>query len=366
MNGDVRGPLLRALAEPGTMARLSEAQWDLVLRQARAAGVLGRLGALARDAGVDAALPGPVHRAMTAWLTVSDAQRRTVAWEMQQLAHDLADLPGPILLLKGAAYAAGDLAPARGRVFADIDLMVPGSQLGQAELGLMLGGWAVAPMSAYDQRYYRQWMHELPPMSHLRRRTSLDLHHGLLPRTARLRVRSELVFERAMPLPGQPRLSVPCPEDLVLHSAVHLMHEGEWGHGLRDLTDLDALLRQFAAGPGFWERLLARAAELGAGRPLDHALRNCSRLLGTPVPADVPAACPDRADPRVRLAIDAVLDAALGSTHPSWRTPLTPAAEFAMYVRSHWLRMPAHLLVAHLLRKAWQARVQPLFDRQAP
>jgi hypothetical protein len=28
----------------------------------------------------------------------------------------------------------------------------------------MLAGWAATHHDAYDQRYYRQWMHELPPM----------------------------------------------------------------------------------------------------------------------------------------------------------------------------------------------------------
>lgn len=33
--------------------------------------------------------------------------------------------------------------------------------------------------------------------------------------------------------------------DIVLHSAAHLFHEGEWGSGLRDLVDLHALLGEF-------------------------------------------------------------------------------------------------------------------------
>ena len=39
--------------------------------------------------------------------------------------------------------------------------------------------------SAYDQRYYREWMHELPPLLHVRRQTALDVHHAIAPETAR-------------------------------------------------------------------------------------------------------------------------------------------------------------------------------------
>jgi len=56
---------------------------------------------------------------------------------------------------------------------------------------LMLEGWVSGHRSAYDQRYYRKWMHEIPPMTHIRRQTVLDLHHNILPETARLRTRAD-------------------------------------------------------------------------------------------------------------------------------------------------------------------------------
>ncbi|MFV0275693.1 MAG: hypothetical protein ACK5HY_00675 [Parahaliea sp.] len=40
--------------------------------------------------------------------------------------------------------------------------------------------------------------------------------------------------------------------------------------------------------------------------------------------------------------------------HSSSRLPLTGLAHFALYVRSHYLRMPLRLLLPHLLRKAWR------------
>jgi len=36
-------------------------------------------------------------------------------------------------------------------------------------------------------------------------------------------------------------------------------------------------------------------------------------------------------------------------------------ASFALYVRSHWLRMPDALLLPHLVRKSWMENVAPLF-----
>jgi hypothetical protein len=126
----------------------------------------------------------------------------------------------------------GDLPPAQGRLFADIDILVPKAALAQAESTLMLHGWLSSHHSAYDQRYYRRWMHELPPMTHIRRKSNLDVHHNLLPETARLRTRPELVIAASQPIPCYQSLRLPCLEDLVLHSATHLFHEGEWSHAL--------------------------------------------------------------------------------------------------------------------------------------
>ncbi len=345
--------LLLALREPRAMADFSAATWDLVVRQAAAAGLLGRLGALATECEMQQALPRPVWRHMQAMLTVAGQQQRAVRWELVQLTRTLADLEGPVLLLKGAAYVAAGLPPAAGRLFSDIDLLVPRAQLDAAEAALMLGGWVGSHHSAYDERYYRRWMHELPPMMHIRRRTVLDLHHNILPLTARVRTDPEPIIEAARSLEEFPRFRVPDPLDLVLHSATHLFHEGEWAHGLRDLVDLDALLRADAGEADYWGRLLARAERLNLGRPLFYGLRYCRRLLSTPVPDEILAHCPGRPSESAARLMDGLFLPALATAHGSCRLPTSGTAAFALYVRSHWLRMPLHLLLPHLLHKAW-------------
>jgi hypothetical protein len=346
--------LLVALREPMAMADFDAATWDLVVRQAAAAGLLGRLGALAREIGIDEALPVPVRRHMEAMLTLAEQQQRAVRWELVQLSRTLADLEGPLLLLKGAAYAAADLPPAAGRLFSDIDLLVPKAQIDAAEAALMLDGWNSSQHDAYDQRYYRKWMHELPPMMHIRRQTLLDLHHNILPETARIRVDPAPMLTAARTLAAFPRFSIPAPEDQVLHSATHLFHEGEWEHGLRDLVDLDAMLRTYSRDPGFWGQLIRRADILGVGRPLYYGLRHAQRLLATPLPQSLVDHCPGRPAPLHLMAMDGLFGAAFATAHASCRRPLSGMSAWMLYVRSHWLRMPLHLLLPHLVRKSWQ------------
>lgn len=351
-------PLLLSLREPARMASHDEATWDLLLRQALSAGLLARLGALATEAGIEPGLPLPVRRQMRALLAVAEQQRRAVRWELVMLSRDLAALPGPVLLLKGAAYVAGDLPPAPGRLFSDIDILVAREQLDEAEAALMLGGWASGAGTAYDERYYRQWMHELPPMVHLRRQTNLDLHHNILPLTARIKTHSAPLLAAAQPVAEFPRFSVPAPADQILHSTTHLMHEGEWGHGLRDLVDLDSLVRRYSTQAGFWDALLARADTLSLGRPLFYGLSLCRRYLDTPVPDDVMQRCPARPGPLRRWLMSGLLRRALTGAHRGSMAPGTRIAEFALYIRSHYLRMPLHLLLPHLIVKA--------FSRPAP
>lgn len=146
------------------------------------------------------------------------------------------------------------------------------------------------------------------------------------------------------------------PVDMVLHSATHLFWDGEFNRGLRDLVDLDALLRHFAIStPGFWEAIVPRARELNLSLPLFYAVRYTVHFLDTPVPAEVIAAT--SADkPRFRRVMDFVFERALMPDHASCDDAFTAFARWLLYVRSHYLRMPLRLLVPHLVRKWWMAR----------
>jgi hypothetical protein len=259
---------------------------------------------------------------------------------------------------------AASLPAAEGRLFNDIDLLVPRAHLARAESALMLAGWHPAPLSNYDRRYYRRWMHEIPPLQHAIRETVIDLHHAILPDTARYHPSTDKLLARAVALTDWPGLAVLSQEDRILHSATHLFHDGELPHGLRDLTDLDLLLREAALDAGFWNRLTARAHELELARSLFYALRYVSYFLDTPVPGSVQDVLRPAGPGRLtRAMMDAVFQRTLMPDHASCNDIFTPVARLAAYVRAHWLRMPPHLLIPHLLHKAF---VSPHLDSREP
>lgn len=351
--------LVRTLRAPGEVRHYSMGEWDLLVRQARAAGLLARLSGRLREQGLAPVIPAPTRWHFDAADTLAERQQVAVRWELQQIRAALDDLNAPLIVLKGAAYVAAGLPAAAGRLFSDIDILVPRESLAAVESSLMLAGWHASGLTDYDKRYYRRWMHELPPMQHAVRDTVIDVHHAILPDTARVHPDSARLRARAQAVEGLPGIFVLAPEDRILHAATHLFHDGELPHGLRDLTDLDLLLRDAATDANFWPRLTARAAELELGRSLFYALRYLRHFLDTPMPVAVLAAVSAHAPGRTTLAMmDAVYSRMLAPDHASCADRLTPAARLAAYVRAHWLRMPPHLLLPHLFHKAFISPAQ--------
>lgn len=346
--------LTPCLIDPGLIANLSLYDWDLLIRQARQSNLLGRLAALLDQRQLLSQVPEQPKAHLESSLAVAQRQQQAVRWEVDRIQYALTDIP-PVILLKGAAYIMLQLPSAQGRLFSDIDILVPKSHIEAAELALKINGWITTLHDAYDQRYYRQWMHELPPMTHLTRQTFLDVHHTILPETARLHPDPQKLIDAAAPLSGYPGLKVLAPVDMLLHSATHLFHEGEFDKGLRDLSDLDILLRHFSQHePDFWQRLLQRAVELDLVRPLFYALRYTVRILHTPVPANVLANVSQHSPGKFALRLmDTLFPRAFRPHHASCEDWFTHPALKLLFVRSHWLKMPFPLLVWHLFHKTF-------------
>ena len=192
----------------------------------------------------------------------------------------------------------------------------------------------------YDDGYYRRWMHELPPLIHRTRDRMIDVHHTILPLTARPRPDAAALIAASVALENG--LRILSPADIIVHAAAHLFADGDLAGGLRNLWDIDRLLREFDS-PGFLARRSDERARLHqlAG-PVARALRLAHRLYGTPVDRAVAG--------RFGLA-DRLFEARLLARN-GWGQEKRKALRFAFYVRSHWLRMPPLMLARHLWVKA--------------
>ncbi len=358
--------LLSGLWQRQALPSLAPRDWELLLSQARRCRLHARMAWWFKSRGwLPSVPPGPRAHLESA-LFNAERQRNQVRWETDRIEAALADVQTPVVLLKGAAYVAIDLPGARGRLFNDVDILVAREALGATELSLMGAGWVAEALDPYDERYYRRWMHELPPLKHVWRHTWIDVHHTIAPPTSRFPIDGRRLLEQTRALGTGSRLAVLDGPDMVLHSAVHLLQEGDFSAGLRDLLDLDDLLRHFGAEPGFWQRLLDRADDFGTQVPLFHALQQVRRLFGTAPPAALQARVDGLArSPLSRWLMPTLLAVALRPPHPSCDTAWTGVARTLLFVRSHWLRMPWYQIVPHLLRKGW-TRARSRLQRPEP
>lgn len=336
-------PLLDCLGGRARPGQLSGEAWSLMLAEARQSGLLGRLAASLKQP--ESELPERRRWHLTAATIQANAFQRDVRRELGHIERALAGLGAPVLLLKGASYVQLDLPAAPGRLFSDIDILVDKAHLPSAEAALMLGGWSAGRPAPYDQRYYREWSHEIPPMTHLRRGTTIDLHHSLVMPTCRIPVDSAKMLGAAVPVEGSSFWWRLRDEDMLLHAASHLLLNSEFGRGLRDLWDIDLLFRHFLTrSPAFPERLLERAVATGLTTIIRQALFLARRIFATPVP--------DRLLPGRPSLFLHLLACATSVRHPETRPNWQGIADAILLYREMYLRLPNHLLAVHLAHKA--------------
>jgi hypothetical protein len=328
--------LVRALADPSGTASLDDEQWTALIAIARAESLIGSLAFRLEGQ------PAPTRIAGVLEAARRDAEqaRRQALWEAEMARRALAPLGTPVILLKGNAYAAAGLSAGRGRSIGDLDIMVPRDSLTAVEEALLAAGWEWVKEDEYDDLYYRRWMHELPPLIHRERDRMIDVHHTILPLTARPKPDAAAMIADSIELKDGLRML--SPPDMVIHAVAHLFADGDLAGGLRNLWDIDRLLREFGQRPGFWPGLSERAARHQLRPHLSRALRLARGLYGTPV---------DEALAGRRRPADALFERRLLARN-GWGQATRPALRAGFYIRSHWLRMPLLMLVRHLWIKA--------------
>ena len=330
----------RALTEPQALVELSPCQWDRLIQSARRLGLLARIQVLIAESGLLEAVPDQPRLHLESARIVADNEQRIMRWEVNRIRRALGELTKPVIFLKGAAYLIAGLSVAKGRISTDVDILVDKGDIAEVESALLKRGWEHTKVDEYDQYYYRVWSHELPPLRHRDRRTTIDVHHTILPLTGRCHPDAQKLLAEAITLDGT-QFKILAPSDMVLHSAAHAFQDGDLARGLRDLVDLDDLLRHFSVDADFWDRLVQRSQDLDLTRPLYYALRYSNLILHTPVPAAVLEQA-KRFAPSwfTGLAMDRLVIHAVNDRLGGWRRSIQAFSSWALYMRQHWLRMP--------------------------
>lgn len=334
--------LVDALRQPETVTGLDADGWTSLLAVARAEQLIASLAHRLADQPKPAAAAAILDDARRA----AEQGRVHALWEAEMARRALAPLDIPVILLKGTAFAAADLAAAEGRFIGDLDILVPRAALDRAEQALLDAGWEWVKDDPYDSHYYRTWMHELPPLIHRDRDRMIDVHHTILPPTARPKPDAAALIADSVTLQGGLRtLSW---TDMVIHAAAHLFADGDLAGGLRNLWDIDRLCREFAQEQeDFFLDLVEQAFARDLGPQVLRTLRLSRHVFGTPVPAY-------RTPLRIDLALSSIDRVFLRRllARDEWGRATHGLTRLAFYIRSHWIRMPPLLLARHLLIKA--------------
>ncbi len=337
--------LMSLLKGEGVTTERSLSEWFSLIALCRQ---LGLLAVLADKVDSSNVCPNVWNRISThlisAKLQVIN-QQKSVKWHIEKLVENNPD-GIQFLVLKGAAYIFAEKSIAVGRTMTDVDILVTKSSLDNAEFWLFLNGYALINNDDYDDFYYRQWMHELPPFVNTTGGLTLDLHHNLLPITSKRFIEPQLLFDEASEV--GPNLFRPCDADLIIHSAVHLLQDSVFNRTLRDLNDLYHLIEALVQHDKNTVKLIERAKTLRLEKDLAKvfALLECvyQRKLSN-IESDFVKQCLgesliwrlERYCYITMLQQPVLVDWTVKHHLSSW----------ILFVKSHLIKMPLSLLIKH-------------------
>ncbi|RXD03873.1 hypothetical protein EQZ23_16415 [Sphingomonas sp. UV9] len=315
--------LARALADPASVAGLDADGWTTLLAMARAEQLIGTLAV--RLDGLP--MPGSVKAILADARAAAEQGRRAALWEAEMARRALAAIDCPVVLLKGTAFVAAGLSAGQGRSIGDLDILVPRRALDAVEAALLAAGWEWVKPDPYDDVYYRRWMHELPPLIHRERDRMIDVHHTILPLTARITPDADALIAGSVALGNG--LRILSPNGMIVHAAAHLFADGDLAGGMRNLWDIRCLIDEFGT-----DGLVAAAHGHGLHREVARALRLVEAVFGA----------------AKARGIDGLYGHRIAA-RDGWGRPTRAVTRLAFYVRSHWLRMPPAMLARHLWTK---------------
>ncbi len=327
--------LVDLLRDPSNHVPTDGAVWAGLISIARAEALIGTLAH--RLINVD--VPGQVKPVLEDAIVSAKLARRQALWEAGCARRALANYDGKVILMKGTAYVAAGLEAGSGRSIGDLDIMVARNDLGEVEEMLLDAGWEWVKPDPYDDQYYREYMHELPPLIHRERDRMIDVHHTTLPLTAGPTPDAQAMLDDAVQLDSG--LYIMSPEDMICHCAAHLMADGDLAGGLRNLWDMHCLLSHFTSeDPGMWEKLEKRAEQHQLTQAVRRSAWHAHDLYGTKVPS---------LWQRSEFWSGAFKKRLLA--RDEYGGEIRKMTRQAFYVRSHWLRMPPVMLTKHLWTK---------------
>ncbi len=338
--------LISIYNNPAKIEHLTLDEWSKVITYGRDQNMLGRLWWRIQTHNCDRFVPNKVKVHFANSDTFVAQQKININRELSDIASCFSARNIPCTVLKGAAYIALSSDTSNGRIFNDIDILVDKAQLREAEIALMTLGYFHKKETDYDKRYFREWMHEIQPLVHNKRFTTIDLHHNILPLTNKKHFNANRLHSVLLPQFNMQTLDA---VDRFIHSATHLFTEGEFPHAIRDITDLIILYNEIN-DVNASRLLLDRANALGLETYIELALYFVLLNIGDKKGFDYVEQLINRRFITAHVTLPSYYFVFSADTveQDGIRQHF---ALFWLYMRSHLIKMPIRILIPHLCRK---------------
>jgi hypothetical protein len=340
---------IEALVFKNEIPDIPHQQWQCIINLLREVNLLASCYFSFKRAHKLALLPHFALKHFTAASVYSTRQAIQVTYESQLLVQILAKVDITPVFLKGASYTLRDSINASGRVYSDIDVLVNKEQISLAEKTLSKHGWHTKTVNEYDDKYYRQWSHEIPPMFNIHRGTVLDLHHNILLPISGRHVDVKILTQNLLTF--NENYAVLSPEATVIHSVVHLIINEDVANGYRDILDIVRFIEENASDE-FWHKLVNLSQSLGFHNELYIALTIANKYSSIPIPANVILSFAQQQKSfRLNMLVNHIYYWALQPHSPTIQTKQHKMAIIAVYILGHLKKMPLKVLLPHLTTK---------------
>ncbi|HAT42931.1 MAG TPA: hypothetical protein DCS87_14575 [Rheinheimera sp.] len=273
----------------------------------------------------------------------ADKQQQTLMRELLVLEQVFAEIDFPILLVKGVAYRLHKFAFAAGRVFSDLDLLVPATKVQPTVELLQSAGFMDSTEHDYDRRYYLEWSHQHPPLRHYTRGSEIDLHHTIFFAKSTVHVDIHKFIENSTRLNGS-CFSLPAAADMFVHSCLHLLFQEEYHKITKDLVDLHELYKSIDNKAA----IIQSAALTNKPEVVALGLHLLATLFNVELSKEEMAFV-SRQNRLSRLAVAYLVRKLTEGCN-------NRLAKLWWVARGHLIKMPWYLLIYHSVAKVWFLR----------
>ena len=356
--------IIQLFSQPQLLCDVPEHQRPLVLLVLRQQKVLAKYAHLYFAAASAEQLDTKTLRHLRNALRIAEKQKEQVEFEADEITRVLAPVSRFVVFLKGAAYSLNNSVVGEGRIYSDIDILVNKSDLTECEQQLAINGWIGGEINDYDDKYYRKWAHEIPPLTHVHRGTNIDVHHNIIPVVSKDAPQAEILEQYIVRnKSGIQTLNI---DAQFVHCCVHLFRDEDYKTAFRDILDLRYMLMDVNAFHAETKTALAQVMQIAKTLSFEYEVGLALYFVKYFFDEKIDDAIIEHAlaiHP-FRKRIDITLfTKVLLPKHPKLEGSQATLKLLAAEFRGHLIKMPLPLLIYHLTMKMSRGIIEKIMGK---